>query len=75
MDSNHRIAESKSAALPLGYAPMMVGEEGFEPPKREVTDLQSAAFGHFATHPKSTDRATHFKMVEVKGLEPLALSV
>lgn len=30
----------------------MVGRDGFEPPKPEVTDLQSAAFSHFATCPK-----------------------
>lgn len=29
----------------------MVGSDGFEPPKHEVTDLQSAAFGHFANYP------------------------
>lgn len=31
--SNHRVPESKSGALPLGYSPKMVGREGFEPPK------------------------------------------
>ena len=25
---------------------------GFEPPKRDATDLQSAPFGHSGTHPK-----------------------
>ena len=29
----------------------MVGEDGFEPSKRNVTDLQSAPFGHSGTHP------------------------
>ena len=24
---------------------------GFEPPKRDATDLQSAPFGHSGTHP------------------------
>ena len=43
--------ESKSIAFPLGYSPIMVGSDGFEPPKHEVTDLQSAAFGHFANYP------------------------
>ena len=29
----------------------MVGEDGFEPSKRNVTDLQSAPFGHSGTRP------------------------
>ena len=31
---------------------------GFEPPKRDATDLQSAPFGHSGTHPfkKADDR-------------------
>ena len=29
----------------------MVEEGGFEPPKRNVTDLQSAPFGHSGTPP------------------------
>lgn len=33
--SNHRIIESKSIALPLGYSPKMVGREGVEPTKPE----------------------------------------
>ena len=41
----------------------MVGEDGFEPPKSETTDLQSAPFGHSGTRP--------YKKVElVKGIEP-----
>lgn len=51
LGSNQRMIESKSIALPLGYSPIMVGSDGFEPPKHEVTDLQSAAFGHFANYP------------------------
>lgn len=43
--------ESKSSALPLGYTPRMVEEGGFEPPNPLGTDLQSAAFGHFAILP------------------------
>lgn len=30
----------------------MVGREGFEPPKAEPADLQSAPFGHSGTCPK-----------------------
>ena len=30
----------------------MVDEDGFEPSKHKVTDLQSAPFDHSGTHPK-----------------------
>ena len=69
--SNSRMRESKSLALPLGYAPIcpsfniithyavfckkMVETGGFEPPNPEGADLQSAAFSHFATSPLSAD--------------------
>ena len=46
------MTESKSVALPLGYSPIMVEGDGFEPPNPEGADLQSAAFSHFATPPK-----------------------
>lgn len=52
LDSNQRMPESKSGALPLGYNPIMVDRDGFEPPKPKVSDLQSDAFGHFATCPQ-----------------------
>ena len=39
---------------------IMVGEGGFEPPKRYATDLQSAPFGHSGTLPLEL----------VDGLEP-----
>ena len=41
---------------------LMVEEGGFEPPKRDATDLQSAPFGHSGTPPF---------MELVNGLEPL----
>ena len=41
----------ETAVLPLNYTPKMVEEDGFEPPNPEGTDLQSAAFSHFATPP------------------------
>ena len=57
------MSESKSDALPLGYEAIISGGERWirtiEP---EGTDLQSAAFSHFATSPK--------KMVPKPGLEP-----
>lgn len=34
---------------------LMVGREGFEPSKAEPPDLQSGAFGHFATDPRITN--------------------
>ena len=56
--------ESKSRALPLGYEAINHGGERWirtiEP---NGTDLQSAAFSHFATSPK--------KMVPKTGLEPV----
>ena len=34
---------------------VLVGEGGFEPPKRDATDLQSAPFGHSGTLPGAGD--------------------
>lgn len=39
MDSNHRMTESESVALPLGEAPIMAGVDGIKPP---YADLESA---------------------------------
>lgn len=39
MDSNHRMTESESVALPLGEAPIMAGVDGIKPP---FADLESA---------------------------------
>lgn len=33
-----------------------MGEGGFEPPKAQLTDLQSAPFGHSGTHPHDSDK-------------------
>ncbi len=41
----------------------VVEDGGFEPPNPEGTDLQSAAFGHFANLPNI--------LVETTGLEPV----
>ena len=44
---------------------LMVGEGGFEPPKHDATDLQSAPFGHSGILPYA------IKCMElVDGLEP-----
>ena len=42
----------------------MVGEDGFEPSKRNATDLQSAPFGHSGTPPYTN----HMELVD--GFEP-----
>ena len=56
------MSESKSDALPLGYEAIDGGERWIRTIEPEGTDLQSAAFGHFATSPK---------MVPKTGLEPV----
>ena len=57
--------ESKSCALPLGYEAINTsgGETWIRTMEPEGTDLQSAAFSHFATLPK--------KMVPKTGIEPV----
>ena len=48
------MSESKSDALPLGYEAINIsgGERWIRTIEPEGTDLQSAAFSHFATSPK-----------------------
>ena len=48
------MSESKSDALPLGYEAIQTsgGESWIRTTEPEGTDLQSAAFSHFATSPK-----------------------
>ena len=43
--------ESKSRALPLGYEAITGGERWIRTIEPEGTDLQSAAFDHFAISP------------------------
>ena len=43
--------ESKSCALPLGYTPISGGEGQIRTAEPKGTELQSAAFSHFATSP------------------------
>ena len=59
------MSESKSDALPLGYKAIQQsgGERWIRTIEPEGTDLQSAAFSHFATSPK--------KMVPKTGIEPV----
>ena len=45
------MSESKSDALPLGYEANTGGERWIRTIEPEGTDLQSAAFDHFATLP------------------------
>ena len=44
-------ARTKQKHHPIGWCFCLVGEGGFEPPKRDATDLQSAPFGHSGTLP------------------------
>ena len=55
------MTESKSVALPLGYTPMNGGGGRIRTTEPKGTELQSAAFSHFATSPL---------LVPAKGLEP-----
>ena len=61
------MSESKSDALPLGYEAIgnnnYGGERWIRTIEPEGTDLQSAAFSHFATLP--------YKMVPKTGIEPV----
>ena len=51
-DRTSGMPESKSGALPLGYAPIKDGGEGqIRTAEPKGTELQSAAFSHFATSP------------------------
>ena len=43
--------------------PFLVGREGFEPPKAEPADLQSAPFGHLGTCPNFSDHYTHLSEI------------
>ena len=56
--------ESKSCALPLGYEAINTsgGETWIRTMEPEGTDLQSAAFSHFAISPK---------LVPKTGIEPV----
>ena len=45
------MTESKSVALPLGYTPINGGGGRIRTTEPKGTELQSAAFGHFATPP------------------------
>ena len=54
------MTESKSVALPLGYTPNCGGEGQIRTAEPKGTELQSAAFSHFATSP----------LVPTRGIEP-----
>ena len=45
-DSNSRPSPWQGDALPLSHFRILVEGGGFEPPKAQLTDLQSAPFGH-----------------------------
>ena len=44
-------AVKRKMTIPDGIVIFLVEEGGFEPPKRNATDLQSAPFGHSGTPP------------------------
>ena len=48
-DQRERISLKKSACFASGF--FLVGEDGFEPSKRNAADLQSVPFGHSGTPP------------------------
>ena len=59
------MTESKSVALPLGYIPIISLDGGggrIRTTEPSGNDLQSSAFGHFATPPS--------RMVPTIGIEP-----
>ena len=58
--------ESKSLALPLGYTPIKSGGEWIRTTEPKGTDLQSAAFSHFATPPFDYRK----NLTGVAGFEP-----
>ena len=50
---------------------MLVGEDGFEPSKRNAADLQSVPFGHSGTPPYEIQSSLALVQLEpVDGLEP-----
>ena len=59
----HVLILTKNQSKRHGACSDLVEEGGFEPPKRDATDLQSAPFGHSGTPP--------YEVLElVDGLEP-----
>ena len=52
------MSESKSDALPLGYEAIRGGARWIWTIEPEGTDLQSAAFDHFATAPYGAENRT-----------------
>lgn len=65
------MTESKSVALPLGYIPRMVGEDGFEPPNPEelIYSQPRLATSLFAHVPISIARSQG--VVDATGFEPV----
>ena len=66
------MTESKSVALPLGYTPnsLLGGRGWIRTAEPEGTDLQSAAFSHFATLPKGFLAAYVFFWWMLRGSNP-----
>ena len=64
-DSNSRPSPWQGDALPLSHFRILVEGDGFEPSKAQLTDLQSAPFGHSGIPP----RIINFKMELAKRIE------
>ena len=60
------VAKSARSTIRLDRASCLVGEDGFEPSKRNAADLQSVPFGHSGTPPY----ALGLDLEPVDGLEP-----
>ena len=72
LDKGHYISDGFESILntksptPKGVGLFVVGEDGFEPSKRNAADLQSVPFGHSGTPPY----AIVCSLEPVDGLEP-----
>ena len=69
------VAKSARSTIQPDRASCLVGEDGFEPSKRNAADLQSVPFGHSGTPPYfvrsvSGSRNAPVLMEPVDGLEP-----
>ena len=67
------MSDSESDALPLGYTPISGGEGQIRTAEPKGTELQSAAFSHFATSPafkkKNNQKIVINKMEQVMRIE------
>ena len=57
----------------LRSPPLHVGGDGFEPPKRDAADLQSAPFGHSGNHPFLSSAKVHFLIETTKNIQKILI--